>query len=205
MQAQLKIHVILSSTRQGRYADKPGLWILGELNQTESVTAELFDLRDWPLPFFDDRAGRADGNYGNQLARAWAARMAEADAFVIVAAEYNHGYTAVLKNALDWIYREWNKKPVAFVGYGGVGGARAVEQLRLVAIELEMAPIKRAVHIPTELYLDTMQPTTQPVAELFTAIRPNAEKMIEQLLWWTKAEGGEAGGCADMTASFSEE
>ena len=79
-----------------------------------------------------------------------------ADGFIIIAAEYNRGYTAVLKNAIDFVYKEWNNKPVGFVAYGAVGGARAVEQLRLVAIEMQMAPVRQAVHLPIDLYMSMM-------------------------------------------------
>ena len=91
------------------------------------------------------------------MAQRWQKKIAELDGYIIVAAEYNRGPTGALKNALDYAYKEWNNKPVAFVGYGGVGAARAVEQLRLNAIELQMAPIRAGVHILGPVYLEILQ------------------------------------------------
>lgn len=188
--SKLKIQVILGTTRTGRYGDKPAHWIRGRLAEHAEVEAELVDLRDWPLPMFDQPrapARVADSQYGHPLANQWAAKIGEADGFVIVAAEYNHGYTAVLKNALDWIFREWNRKPVTFVGYGGVGGSRAIEQLRQVAVELELAPIRHAVHLQRDIYIATMKETAPANPALFAAVEPAAKIMIDELVWWGHA------------------
>ena len=149
----LKIHVIIGSTRQNRFSDKPAHYILDELNKEIGVQAELIDLRDWPLPFYNESGAplMLKGNYTNELAKKWAAKVGEADGYIMVTPEYNHGYTAVLKNAIDWVYAEWTKKPIGFVGYGNAGGARAIEQLRQVVVELQMYPIKNAIHIPLEV------------------------------------------------------
>lgn len=188
--SKLKILVILGSTRQGRYGDKPAHWIKTLLSEHAELEAELVDLRDWPLPFFDQARPPArvtDGNYGNELANRWAQKLAEADGFVITAAEYNHGYTAVLKNALDWVYHEWKRKPVAFVGYGGLGGARSVEQLRQVAIELEMAPLRQGVHIPKEVFLATMKETAPADRALFAPAEHSAKGLVNEMVWWARA------------------
>ena len=143
--SKLKIMVVIGSTREGRFADKPAHFIADFLNQDPRVDAELVDLRDWPLPFFDQAKSPSrvtDGDYGNALANEWAKKIASADGFVMTAAEYNHGYTAVLKNAIDWLGVEWRRKPITFIGYGNAGGARAVEQLRQVAIEMQLVPMK---------------------------------------------------------------
>lgn len=188
--SKLKIHVIIGSTRQGRYADKPAHWIREILNEHEQLDAELVDLRDWPLPMFDQPKGPArvtDGDYGHPLANAWAKKVDEADGFIMMVVEYNHGYTAVLKNAIDWIYREWSRKPVSFVGYGNAGGSRAVEQLRQVAIELQMAPMKSAVHIPGHVYMATMKEAAPIDRKLYVAGEPAAHAMREDLVWWASA------------------
>ncbi len=153
------------------------------------MRAELLDLRDYPLPFFDEpiSPARFHGIYPNPIAAAWAKKIDEADGYIIVSPEYNHGYSAVLKNALDWTFHEWNNKPVAFVSYGGVGGARGVEQLRLVAIELEMAPIRHAVHIPGDVYRAVMSEETPVDPERFKPSEPAADRMLDQLIWWAKA------------------
>jgi NAD(P)H-dependent FMN reductase len=185
-----KVLVVLGSTRENRYGDKPAHWILGRLAEHPQLDPELVDLRDWPLPMFDRPVSPSritDGNYGHELANRWGQKVASADAFVVVSPEYNHGYAAVLKNAMDWLFREWNRKPISFVGYGSVGGARAIEQLRAVAIELEMAPIRRAVHLPVEIYLATMKETAPADPGLFAKAEPAAALMADELAWWSAA------------------
>ncbi len=168
-----KIAVIIGSTREGRFSEKPAHYIAGELKKRGGVGVELIDLRDWPLPFFDQALSplAAKGNYDNQLAKDWAAKIGQFDGYIIVTPEYNHGYAAVLKNALDWLFAEWNHKPVGFVGYGNAGGARAIEQLRQVVIELQMVPIRSAIHIPTEIYMAVMGRSLPVEPELFKPLR----------------------------------
>src|SRR6202011_271883 len=105
------------------------------------------DLRDHPLPFFNEPRSPAYGPVNNEAARLWAGKLATLDGLIIVTPEYNHAPGALLKSALDYAYKEFNRKPIGFVGYGGVGAARAVEQLRLISIELQMAPVAHAVHV----------------------------------------------------------
>ena len=149
------IQVIIGSTRQNRFSEKAAGYIYDELKKKEGVHAELIDLRDWPLPFYDEPISPVanKGNYVNPLGKKWAAKVSEADGYIMVTPEYNHGYSAVLKNAIDWVFPEWNDKPVGFVGYGSALGARAIEQLRQVVIELRMVPIRSAVHIPSDVYM----------------------------------------------------
>jgi NAD(P)H-dependent FMN reductase len=184
---KLKILVILGTTREGRFGEKPAVWMRDLLAQDSRLDVELTDLRDWPLPFFDQPKGPSrvtDGNYGHPLANEWAKKVAAADGFVLTAAEYNHGYSAVLKNALDWIYTEWRRKPVSFVGYGNAGGARAVEQLRQVSVELQMAPLKFAVHISGPLYLALMNQQGPIDAAAFAPVERAATAMRDELAWW---------------------
>ncbi len=183
------VKIILGSTRQNRFSDKPGAWILAEMRKKEGIDAELLDLRDYPLPFFDEPMSPAmikNGEYPNEVVRKWALKIREADAFIIVTPEYNHGTSGVLKNALDSVYAEWNNKPVGFVSYGGVGGARSVEQLRLIAVELQMAPVRNAVHIlggPWNL-LDENGKLKNGALDPF---QKSADGMLNQLLWWAQA------------------
>ena len=180
----LKIQVILGSTRQARFGDKPAKWITEEAGKRAGWKVELLDLRNWPLPFYDEVAGAValDGKFSHEEAVRWAAKVAEADAFIIATPEYDHGYSAVLKNALDYGYLGFNNKPVAFVAWGSVGGARAVEQLRQVAIELQMAPIRNAVHIFEPWNMIDEQ------GRLKTAsFEKSAGPMFDQLDWWAKA------------------
>lgn len=145
----IKLKIIIGSTRQGRFGDKAAQWVFEQAKKNPSFDAELLDLRDYPLPFFNEPVSPSNmpDSYPQPEVQKWAAKVKEGEAFVVVTPEYNHGYSAVLKNALDYVYHYWNNKPVAFVSYGSVGGARSVEQLRLVAVELQMAPIRQAVHI----------------------------------------------------------
>lgn len=169
----IKIKVILGSTRHNRYGDKPANWICEEIGKKTDVKVELLDLRDYSMPFFDEPMGPAmlKEYYSNETVKKWAAKIKEGDAFIIVTPEYNHGYPAVLKNAIDSIFPEWNNKPVGFVSYGNSGGARVIEQLRQVVIELRMSPIRAAIHIPLEVYMATMNETVPVNAELFKPLR----------------------------------
>jgi NAD(P)H-dependent FMN reductase len=169
----LTLYVIIGSTRQHRFSEKAARYVFDELKKKEDVQAELIDLRDWPLPFYDEPIAPAmnKGNYSNELGKKWAAKIGEADGYIMVAPEYNHGYSAVLKNALDWVFPEWNGKPVGFVSYGNAGGARAVEQLRQVVIELQMVPIRSAIHIPAEVYLAVRNENVPANPELFKPLR----------------------------------
>jgi NAD(P)H-dependent FMN reductase len=155
MNTPLKIQIIVGSTRQNRFSEKPANYLFEELKKREDVQAELIDLRDWPLPFFDEPMGPSGnkGNYVNPLGKQWANKIGEADGYIMITPEYNHGYSAVLKNAIDWVGPEWFKKPVGFVSYGSTLGSRAIEQLRQVVIELRMVPIFSSIHIPTEVLM----------------------------------------------------
>jgi NAD(P)H-dependent FMN reductase len=137
------------------------------------------------MPLFAEEASPLYAASKDEVARRWQKKVGEFDSFIFTAAEYNRGPTAVLKNALDYAYAEWSNKPVAFVGYGGVGGARAVEQLRLHAIELQMAPIRSAVHILFPDYLTVIK-DGKPLSEL-EHLNQAARQMLDQLAWWTAA------------------
>jgi NAD(P)H-dependent FMN reductase len=184
-----KIAVIIGSTRQGRFGEKPARWIFDELKKRKGVEAELIDLRDYRIPFYDHPASPAwsQGPFGDDTTQAWTKKIAENDGFIIVAPEYNRGYSAELKNAIDHVYSEWNNKPVAFVSYGSVGGGRAVEQLRLVAIELQMAPIRQGVHIFFDTYMSMVKDEAPVDPAKFASVQQNADTMIDQLIWWTDA------------------
>jgi NAD(P)H-dependent FMN reductase len=142
------VQIIVGTTREGRFSERVAAWAVERLSGRDEVDVEVLDLRDHPLPYFD---GAAPARLGRDYPSAEVARLGEridrADAFVVLTAEYNHGYPAVLKNAMDWTFVEWRRKPITFIGWGNVGGARAIEQLRQVAAEFEMAPVRHAVHI----------------------------------------------------------
>jgi NAD(P)H-dependent FMN reductase len=189
----VNVKVIIGTTRQQRFGDKPAHWICDEARAQPHVEVELLDLRDYPLPFFDEPASPMwqNGRYGNEAVQRWADRIADGDAFIIVTAEYNHGYPAVLKNALDHIYPEWVDKPVGFVSYGNAGGARAVEQLRQVVVELKMLPIRSAIHIPVPVYLAVRNEPVPANPELFRPLKEgrvnHVERFFAELLWSARA------------------
>ncbi|HEX2257822.1 MAG TPA: NAD(P)H-dependent oxidoreductase [Afifellaceae bacterium] len=192
--AKPKLAVVIGSVRPNRFAEHPARWIAELARERGDFDVEVIDLKDYPLPLFDEAASPAYGASKNEVARRWQRKMAEFDSYIFTAAEYNRGPTAVLKNALDYAYREWNNKPVSFVGYGGVGGARAVEQLRLNAIELQMAPIRNAVHIQFPVYLAVVK-EGKKLGD-FDFLNQSGRDMLDQLAWWTQAlkvarEGGE--------------
>ncbi len=186
---KVKIKVIIGSTRQNRFSEKPARWIFDEIKSKESIEAELLDLHDYQVPFYDApiSPSRANGNYENEIVKKWAEKTKDGDAFIIVAPEYNHGPSAVLKNALDSIYIEWNNKAVGFVSYGSVGGARGVEQLRLNGIELQMAPIRNSIHIPWQVYMEVAKGNVPVNPALFESLKDTQERFFDQLMWWTKA------------------
>lgn len=189
MEEALKIFVIIASTREGRFGHKPAAWIFEELKKHANVSAELIDLRDWPLPFFDQPMNPSikDKPYPYEIVERWSAKVAEPDGFIIVTPEYNHGYPAVLKNALDWVFREWADKPVGFAGYGNAGGARSIEQLRQVAVELQMVPIRLAIHLPTEVFR-AARTAPEPVdPAIFSPVAERAQAFLDQLLRYAEA------------------
>lgn len=185
MSSKPRIGVIVGSTREGRFAEKAASWIAEAARARGDLEIEVLDLKDFPLPFFEEALSPAWAPSKNEVARRWQAKLAGLDGFIVTAAEYNHGPTAVLKNAMDYAYGEWANKPVGFVGYGGVGGARAVEQLRQVAVELQMAPIKSAVHVllPDFMALRSGDKTFGEIEHLGQA----ASGMLDQLVWWARA------------------
>ncbi len=161
---KLKIPIIIGSVREKRFAPQPATWIAAKAKKQPVSPSYITE------------------PYTHPVVAKWTKKIEEADGFIIVAAEYNHGYTAVLKNALDYVYKGWHNKPVAFVGYGSVGGARAVAQLRQVAVELHMTPIRDAVHIVE--YWNMLDEHGNLKTE---SLERSATTMLAQLNWWTRA------------------
>ena len=178
------IQVILGSTRQGRFGDKIAGWFMQHAAAHPDLDVELVDLADWPLPFFNSPVPPAMQEPQDPEAVAWANKISAGDAYVLVTPEYNHGYPAVLKNALDHAVRPWRHKPVGFVGYGGPGaGIRAVEQLRQVVIELEMIPLRHQVTIPNVYQAfdsdGTLKNPTGPDRQ--------AEAVLDEIAVWSRS------------------
>lgn len=182
------ISVIVGSTREGRFSEKPARWIFDHLKQREGVDARLLDLRDFPMPFFDQPftpATPGRPRFANEVVQRWTSAIAESDGFIIVTPEYNYGPSAVLKNAIDWVYSEWRRKAVSFVSYGVMGGVRSVQQLRENVVELQLAPVKSSVHIPAPTLFAHYQ--GGDVEAGLTELAAPANAMIDDLLWWTTA------------------
>jgi len=141
----IRIGIILGSTRPNRNGEQVARWVQDIASGRTDAEFELVDLRDYPLPHLDEPLPPSMNQYQNDHTKQWAEKIASFDGFVIVTPEYNHSTSGVLKNAIDYLYAEWNNKAVGFVSYGGVGGARAAEHLRLIAGELQMADVRQQV------------------------------------------------------------
>jgi NAD(P)H-dependent FMN reductase len=140
-----RIGIILGSTRPNRNGEQVAKWVLELASARDDAEFELVDLRDYPLPHLDEPMPPSLGQYQNDHTKRWAEKIASFDGFAWVTPEYNHGTSGVFKNAIDFLYAEWNNKAVGLVSYGAVGGARAAEHLRLVAAELQMADVRQQV------------------------------------------------------------
>ena len=181
-----KIAVIISSTRPTRFGDKPANWILGHLKARTDVDAELVDLKDYNLPLFDAPASDAWMPTPNAEAARWQAKLNEFDGYIIVVAEYNRSITGALKNAIDWAYTPFGKKAVGFIGYGSVGGARAIEHLRNIVVELQAVPVRQAIHIGGSDFVPMMmgQKSWDDSKANFDAYVPD---LLNNVIWWTNA------------------
>lgn len=184
----VKIHIIIGSTRQNRFSEKPAHWLYEEAKKRSDLEVELVDLRDYPMPFYEDALPpkALKGVYSNEVVKKFAQKIAEADGYIIVTPEYNHGYPAVLKNAFDHVYFEWNRKAVGFVSYGSVMGARSVEQLREVSIEMKLAPIQPSINIPSNIYMAVAKPKEGETGNPFDSLKDHTDIFLDELIWWTK-------------------
>jgi NAD(P)H-dependent FMN reductase len=180
-----RIAIVISTTRATRFGDKPAKWISDIAAKRTDLVSEIIDLRDFPMPFFDEVASNAWVPSTNEVAQRWQKKVAEFDGFIFVTAEYNRGVPAVLKNAIDYAYPEWNRKAAAYVGYGAVGGARSVEQLRLISVELQMAPTRTGVHIQGADFMAAWKEGKD--LKDIPHLQQNASDMLDQLVWWTNA------------------
>jgi NAD(P)H-dependent FMN reductase len=177
-----RIGIILGSTRPNRNGEQVARWVFDLASRRDDAEFELIDLRDYPLPHLDEPMPPSLGQYQNEHTKQWAEKIASFDGFVIVTPEYNHSTSGVLKNAIDYLSAEWNNKAVGFVSYGAAGGARAVEHLRLVAGELQMADVRQQVTLSllTEFEnFSIFQPGDYNLAALDT--------MLDQVIAWSTA------------------
>ncbi len=178
----LRIGIITGSTRPARNNIAVAQWVFDLASRRDDAQYELVDIADYDLPLLDEPVPPSLGHYSKPHTLRWAQKIASFDAFVFVTPEYNHGISAALKNALDFLYAEWNNKAAGFVSYGGVGGVRAVEQLRLIMAELQIADIRSQVVL--SMFTDF---------ENFSVFKPESRHdaeiaaLLDQLVAWGSA------------------
>ncbi|HEY5080816.1 MAG TPA: NAD(P)H-dependent oxidoreductase [Bauldia sp.] len=180
----LKIGIIVGSTRPNRKADKVAKWFLdlAKARPGSDVSYEIVDLVDYNLPVLDEPMPPSMGNYAHEHTKKWSAKIASLDGYVFVTPEYNHSTSGALKNAIDFIYHEWTNKAAGFVSYGTTGGVRAVEHLRGIMAELQIADVR--AHVSLSLYTDF---------ENFSAFKPGpahpaqVNLMLDQVVAWGRA------------------
>ena len=184
-----KIALIIGSTRATRFADIPAQWMLAQAQAREDMTVELVDLRDFDLPLFAEMASNAWMPSSDARAVAWQKKMGEFDGYIFVVAEYNRSVTGALKNALDQAYVEWAHKPMTAIAYGAVGGTRALEHLRTIAIELQMVPTRNAVHLGMGDFFKVHPGFggSGKMADVEANLLPATKASLDDLVWWAKA------------------
>ncbi|MBE2276848.1 MAG: NAD(P)H-dependent oxidoreductase [Rhodobacteraceae bacterium] len=184
-----KIAIIVGTTRPTRFADIPTQWIEAQARARGDMDVEIVDLRDYPMPFFDEVASNAWMPSVNEVAQRWQKKIAEFDGYIFVTAEYNRSIPGVLKNALDQAYVEWNRKAMGVIAYGSMGGARATEHLRLIAVELQMAPVRSAVHIGGSEFMKVHPGFggSGNLDDIEAAIGNSTKAMLDDLVWWANA------------------
>lgn len=177
-----KVAIVIGSTRPGRKAVAVAQWVNGIASQRSDADFELLDIEDYKLPHLDEPIPPSQQQYSKAHTRAWSEKVNAFDAYVFVTPEYNHSTSGALKNAIDFLYHEWNNKAAGFVSYGSMGGTRAVEHLRLIMAELQVATVRAQVAL--SLFTDF---------ENFSVFKPAAhheaevKRMLDQLVAWGNA------------------
>jgi len=184
----LKIGIIIGSTRPGRNGEAVARWVLEQARKRSDAQFELIDLKDFNLPILDEPVPASMHQYSKDHTKRWSEKVASFDGFVFVTPEYNHGTSAALKNALDYLYAEWNNKAAGFVSYGSAGGVRAVENLRLIMGELQVADVRASVALSLATDFENYS--------VFKPAAMHEEKvkaMLDQLVSWSGALKGVRG------------
>jgi NAD(P)H-dependent FMN reductase len=178
-ESRIRVGIIIGSTRPGRNAEAVARWVYEIARKRDDAEFELVDLKDYHLPLLDEPVPSSAHKYAQEHTKAWAEKVGSLDAFVFVTPEYNHGIPGALKNAIDFVYAEWNNKAAGFVSYGSAGGVRAVEQLRLVLAEVQVATVR------AQAWFSLMNDF-----ENWTVFKPTAGKeqsvstMLDQVVAW---------------------
>ncbi|MBI3480849.1 MAG: NAD(P)H-dependent oxidoreductase [Nitrosomonadales bacterium] len=175
----IKIAIIIGSTRPGRKADSVAKWVYGIAKKRSDAEYEIVDIKDYNLPLLDEPVPPSMGQYSQPHTKVWSAKIASFDAYVFVTPEYNHGTSGALKNAIDYLYTEWNNKAAGLVSYGSIGGARAAENLRLILGELQVADVRAQVML--SLFTDFENFTTFKPA---TMHEKSVNAMLDQVIAW---------------------
>jgi NAD(P)H-dependent FMN reductase len=181
-----RLAMIIGSTRPQRFADKPADWLIEQAATRDDLTLDRLDLRDFDLPFFAEASSNLHGPSVDPKVLAWQDAIRPYDGYIFVVAEYNHSITAALKNALDQAYVEWVRKPFSAFGYGSVGGARAVEHLRAIGVELQMVPSKFGAHIGgSDMFKVHPFGGNLPISDIADVLKPSVDAMFNDLVWWS--------------------
>jgi NAD(P)H-dependent FMN reductase len=182
MQKLPKIGIIISTTRPGRFADVPTNWLFNIAKTRDDADFEVVDLRDYPMPFFEEKMPLAYAPTQNEAALRWQNKIASLDGYIFITAEYNHSISGVLKNALDYLYSEIHRKPATFLGYGSAGATRAIEHLRNILAEEQVASLKHTVHIGMIEMLGMMR-EGKSMAD-YPYLDDFAKRMLDEIVWW---------------------
>lgn len=175
----IKVAIILGSTRPGRIGEKVARWILELAQKRTDAEFELVDIADYNLPLLDEPVPPSLGQYSKEHTRVWSAKINSFDSYIFVTPEYNHATSGALKNAIDFLYTEWNNKSAGFVGYGSLGGSRAIENLRLIMAELQVAGVRAQVSL--SLFTDFENYSVFKPAEYHEA---SVNMMLDQVIAW---------------------
>jgi NAD(P)H-dependent FMN reductase len=179
MQKRPKIGIIMSTTRPGRFGDIPTNWLFNIAKERNDADFEIVDLRDYPMPFFEEKMPLHIAPAQNQVALRWGKKIASLDGYIFVTAEYNHSIPAVLKNAIDYLHSEIRRKPATFLGYGGTGAARAIGHLGEMLLA---APLKHTVHIGMTEMMGMLR-EGKSMAD-YPYLDDYAKRMLDEIVWW---------------------
>jgi NAD(P)H-dependent FMN reductase len=179
MQKRPKIGIIMSTTRPGRFADIPTDWLFNIAKERNDADFEIVDLRDYPMPFFEEKAPLHQAPPQNEVALRWGKKIASLDGYIFITAEYNHSIPAVLKNAIDYLHSEIRRKPATFLGYGGTGAARAIGHLGEMLLA---ASLKHTVHIGMTEMMGMLR-GGKSMAD-YPYLDDYAKRMLDEIVWW---------------------
>jgi NAD(P)H-dependent FMN reductase len=178
---KVNIKIIIGSTRQNRFSEKVAYWMSFVIKEFNDINWEFLDLRDYKLPFLEDE-NLDEKNL--EIFNKWREKIEESDGYLIISPEYNHSFPAVLKNNLDYLYKEWFYKPVTFISYGSAGGARSIEQLRLVSIELRLIPLRNSLHLPREVIQENKN--NEEILKILEAYNEKIKYCLKELIVMSK-------------------